>query len=71
MRPPMSRFAPFWRWVHGEDKQAVPGAAEFMQVLWELDIYPHLEMCEAVPFRAFKSWQQALEGELEERTDIV
>jgi SAM-dependent methyltransferase len=61
MRPPMSRFAPFWRWVHGEDKQEVPGAAEFMHVLWEMDIYPHLEMFEAIPFRAFKTWQQALE----------
>jgi hypothetical protein len=61
MRPPMSRFAPFWRRVHGEEKQALPGAAEFMQVLWEMDIYPHLEMFEAIPFRPFKTWQRALE----------
>jgi SAM-dependent methyltransferase len=61
MRPPMSRFAPFWPRVHGEDKQEVPGAAEFMQVLWEMGIYPHLEMFEAVPFRAFKNWQRALD----------
>jgi 2-polyprenyl-3-methyl-5-hydroxy-6-metoxy-1,4-benzoquinol methylase len=44
MRPPMARYAPFWRWVHGEDKKELPGAAEFMQVLWDMDIYPHLEM---------------------------
>jgi hypothetical protein len=61
MRPPMSRFAPFWRRVHGEEKQSLPGAAEFMQVLWEMDIYPHLEMFEAIPFRPFKNWQRALE----------
>ena len=59
--PPRSRFAPFWRRVHGEEKQALPGAAEFMQVLWEMDIYPHLEMFEAIPFRTFQSWQKALE----------
>ena len=61
IRPPKSRFAPFWRRVHGEEKQTLPGAAEFMQVLWEMDIYPHLEMFEAIPFRTFKNWQKALE----------
>ena len=61
MRPPRSRFAPFWRRVHGEEKQALPGAGEFMQVLWEMDIYPHLEMFEAIPFRTFKNWQKALD----------
>jgi SAM-dependent methyltransferase len=61
IRPPRSRFAPFWRRVHGEEKQALPGAAEFMQVLWEMDIYPHLEMFAAIPFRTFKNWQKALD----------
>jgi hypothetical protein len=61
MRPPRSRFAPFWCRVHGEEKQALPGAAEFMPVLWEMDIYPHLEMFEAIPFRTFKTWQKALD----------
>jgi 2-polyprenyl-3-methyl-5-hydroxy-6-metoxy-1,4-benzoquinol methylase len=61
MRPPRSRFAPFWRRVHGEEKQTLPGAGEFMQVLWEMDIYPHLEMFEAIPFRTFKNWHKALD----------
>jgi SAM-dependent methyltransferase len=61
MRPPMARYAPFWRWVHGEDKHELPGAGEFMQVLWEMDIYPDLEMFEPRPSRAFKDWQTALE----------
>jgi hypothetical protein len=61
MRPPMARYAPFWRWVYGEEKQELPGAAEFMQVLWEIGIYPHLEMFDPIPFRAFKDWQRALE----------
>lgn len=26
-----------------------------------MDLYPHLEMFEAIPFRPFKNWQQALE----------
>jgi SAM-dependent methyltransferase len=70
MRPPMSRFAPFWLWVHGEEKQDVPGAAECMQVLWEMDIYPQLEMFEARSFRTFKSWQKALET-LRQRLFVV
>jgi cyclopropane fatty-acyl-phospholipid synthase-like methyltransferase len=61
MRPPLARYAPFWRWVHGEDKHELPGAGEFLQVLWEMDIYPDLEMFEPRRSRAFKDWQTALE----------
>jgi 2-polyprenyl-3-methyl-5-hydroxy-6-metoxy-1,4-benzoquinol methylase len=62
MRPPRARYAPFWPWVHGEDKQELPGAAELMQVLWDLDIYPNLEMYAPIPFRPFKDWQRALDA---------
>jgi hypothetical protein len=62
MRPPMSRYASFWRWVHGEERTELPGAAEFMQVLWEMGIYPHLEMFEPIPFRTFKNWHRALDS---------
>ena len=61
MRPPMVRYAPFWRWVHGEDKHDLPVAGELMQVLWEMDIYPDLEMFEPKPSRAFIDWQTAME----------
>jgi 2-polyprenyl-3-methyl-5-hydroxy-6-metoxy-1,4-benzoquinol methylase len=61
MRPPRARYAPFWPWVHGEDKQELPGAAELMQVLWELGIYPNLEMYAPISFRPFKDWQRALD----------
>jgi 2-polyprenyl-3-methyl-5-hydroxy-6-metoxy-1,4-benzoquinol methylase len=62
MRPPRARYAPFWPWVHGEDKQELPGAAELMQVLWELGIYPNLEMYAPIPFRPFRDWQRALDA---------
>jgi hypothetical protein len=61
MRPPMARYAPFWRWVHGEDKHELPGAGELMQVLWEMGIFPDLELFASRPSRAFKDWQTALE----------
>jgi SAM-dependent methyltransferase len=60
IRPPRARYALFWRWVHGEDRQELPGAAELMQVLWELGIYPNLEMYAPIPFRPFRDWQRAL-----------
>jgi cyclopropane fatty-acyl-phospholipid synthase-like methyltransferase len=61
MRPPLARYAPFWRWVHGEDKHELPGAGELMQVLWEMDVYPNLEMFEPRSSRALKDWQGALD----------
>jgi SAM-dependent methyltransferase len=61
MRPLMARYAPFWRRVHGEEMHEFPGAPEFVQVLWEMDIYPDVEMFEPRPFKAFKDWQAALE----------
>src|SRR5262245_44582851 len=61
MRPPRARYASFWPWVHGEAKLELPGAAELMQVLWELGIYPNLEMYAPIPFRPFKDWQRALD----------
>ena len=60
MRPPRARYAQFWRWVYGEERVELPGAAEFMQVLWEMGIYPNLEMFAPEPFRALKDWQTAL-----------
>jgi hypothetical protein len=70
MRPPLARYAPFWRWVHGEDRHELPGAGELMQVLWEMDIYPDLEMFEPRPSRAFQDWQGALDT-LRRRLHVV
>jgi hypothetical protein len=47
--------------VHDEDRAELPGAEELMQVLWEMDIYPNVETCGPIPFRAFEDWQTALE----------
>ncbi|MGE3541269.1 MAG: class I SAM-dependent methyltransferase [Candidatus Tectimicrobiota bacterium] len=61
VRPPMSRYAPFWLPVHGEVKHEVPGARELVQVLWELDLYPDVAMFTPEPFRALRTWEGALE----------
>jgi SAM-dependent methyltransferase len=70
MRPLMTRYAPFWRWVHGEEMHELPGSIEFMPVLWDMDIYPDVEMFEPMPFRAFKDRQAALET-LRRRTHVM
>jgi SAM-dependent methyltransferase len=70
MRPLSARYAPFWRCVHGEERHQLPGAGELVQVLWEMDIYPDLEMFEPRPPRAFKDWQAALET-LRRRTHAI
>ena len=62
MCPPRARYTPFWPRVHGEDRQELPGAAELMQVLWELGIYPNLEMYAPLPFRPFRDWHRALDA---------
>jgi SAM-dependent methyltransferase len=61
MRPPMSRFDAFWPWVHGEAKAPLPGAAEFLHVLWDMDIYPQVDTFPPLPGRAFPTWDRALE----------
>ena len=61
MRPPSARYDSLWCRVYGEDRQTLPGAAELMEVLWELGLYPNLEMYAPIPFRPFQDWQRALE----------
>jgi cyclopropane fatty-acyl-phospholipid synthase-like methyltransferase len=61
MQPPLARYTPFWCRVHSVEKHELPGAGEFMQVLWEMEIYPDLQMFEPRPARVFKDWPGALE----------
>ena len=46
MEWPISRLSPFWKPVHGEERLDLPGAPELLNALWEMDIYPDLEMFE-------------------------
>lgn len=46
---PSNQMSPFWKPIYGEDRVDLPGAPEFLQVLWELDIYPNVEMFDPVP----------------------
>ena len=47
MRSPQAKFSPLWEAVHEEERINLPAMAELLGVLWDLDIYPDLEMFEA------------------------
>jgi SAM-dependent methyltransferase len=61
MDSPIARFSPFWKPVHGEERVDLPGLPELVNVLWEMDICPDVEMLESASPRAFESRESALE----------
>lgn len=61
MRAPISRMSPFWLPVHGEERIDMPGLSELVPLLWEMDIYPDIEMLEPSPLQTFESPVQAHE----------
>jgi hypothetical protein len=42
-------IVPFWKAVHGDNRVLPPAAPELLSVLWEMDIYPDVQMIEAPP----------------------
>ena len=46
MEHPMARVSPFWEPVHRETRMDLPALPELLRVLWEMEIYPDLEMFE-------------------------
>ena len=60
MESPPSRFASFWRAVYGEERLNMPALPELLQVLWQLDIYPNVEMLPADARSAFGSREDAV-----------
>ena len=58
---PGSWVAPFWKPVHGEDYMDPPGLPEMMRVLWQMNIYPDLEMLTTSKIEAVKDKAEALQ----------
>jgi len=59
--PPQFQAHPLWPGVHGQKRLKLPCLKEFMQVLWEMDIYPNLEMLTPQEPRGFESLERALQ----------
>lgn len=61
MESPQSHLSPFWRSVHGEDRIDLPAMPELTRALWEMDLYPDLELLETGDTHRFESREQAIE----------
>ena len=58
---PQSGFSPIWEDVHGEERIDLPALPELMPALWEIEIYPDLEMVPAGGTQTFESRDAAVE----------
>ena len=61
MEAPPTRLAPLWKAVHGEERINMPALPELLQVLWEMEIYPDIEMMEAAALQTFENLEAAVE----------
>ena len=61
MESPQSQFSPFWKPEHGEERIDLPALPELLDALWEMDIYPDLEMFEATTSQTVESRETASE----------
>ena len=58
---PQSKVAPLWEPVHGEPRITFPALTEIANVLWEMGIYPDIEMLPPPPPRAFDTIEETLD----------
>ena len=49
MDAPMSMLSPLWKAVHGEERIELPALPQLLPVLWEMGIFPNVEMLPATP----------------------
>lgn len=59
---PISRFSPFWKPVHEEDRINLPGMIEMLPALWEMNIYPDVHMFPLGKSRGFDDKEKALDA---------
>lgn len=57
---PMTRISPFWKPVHGEERIDMPALPELVNVLWEMGIYPDVQMLGPEPPDRFEDRDVAL-----------
>ena len=61
MEYPQSWLSPLWKVVHGEERVELPALPELLEVLWEMEVYPNVEMVEARGPQVFESHDAAVE----------
>ena len=61
LEQPQTQLSPFWKPLYGEERVDLPALHELMNLLWELDIHPNLEMFPPSPVPTFKDEKVAFE----------
>lgn len=56
---PLYFTALLWKAVHGEERLRLPALKELLELLWEMDCYPDVEMPPVLPRRGWESWDAA------------
>ena len=57
---PLSAFSPLWNLIHGEERIDLPALPELLDTLWEMCIYPDMEMLEEPRDRTAESREKVL-----------
>ncbi len=70
INPPQSRLSPFWKAVHDEERIEMPALPELLSVLWEMGIYPDVEMLEPREAHGYSGREEALD-QLRRRLYVV
>ena len=60
MKSPQAHLESLWREVHGEERVHLPGVPELMDVLWQLEIAPELNIIEHLGPHIYGSEQDAI-----------
>ena len=58
--PPYTQSNPLWSMVHGQERLKLPSLRELVPLLWDMDIYPDMEMLPPQAPRGFESREGAL-----------
>jgi SAM-dependent methyltransferase len=61
MQSPPARLSPLWQRVHGQERIDLPALPELMNVLWEMDIAPDLEMVDESAPQTVETREAALQ----------
>ena len=60
MDSPMSQVSPLWEQIHGEQRINLPALPEMLNVLWEMGIYPDVEMVGTADIRSVPNRDDAV-----------
>jgi len=60
MDAPMSMLSPLWKAVHEEERIELPALPELLPVLWEMGIFPNVEMLPAMAPRSAPNMESAI-----------